>query len=132
MSYDGPPRDHAFAEERRDDDDARSRMEQSLKSKASWMRVLYIVFVLILYAVSRVVLGAVVLFQIGYVLFTGSTHKPLLDFGRSLAEYTYEIVMYITYNSDVRPFPFDAEWPRAPSGNEKPPADGNEGNASST
>jgi hypothetical protein len=46
-----------------------------------------------------------------YVLITGSPNVPLIAFGKSLATYTYQIVLYLTFNSDVRPFPFDADWP---------------------
>ncbi len=113
MNYDGPPRDHADSSDDIGHGDTRHRIEESLKSKSSWMRVFYILVMLILYGVSRIVLGVVILFQICSVLFTGSTHKRLLDLGRSLAAYTYEIVMYVSYNSDVRPFPFDADWPSA-------------------
>ncbi|MBT8099949.1 MAG: DUF4389 domain-containing protein, partial [Gammaproteobacteria bacterium] len=25
--------------------------------------------------------------------------------------YTYQLIRYLTFNSDVRPFPFDDDWP---------------------
>ena len=86
--------------------------------------------VLILYGVSRIVLVAVVLIQLCYVLFTGSTHKPLLTVGKSLAAYTYEIVLYLTFNSEVRPFPFDAEWPAAEGATPIPDNNGPSANTS--
>jgi hypothetical protein len=45
------------------------------------------------------------------VLFTGQKNQPLLGLGQSLATYTYQIVLYLTFASEVRPFPFDADWP---------------------
>ena len=108
VKHDGPPRDHEHV----DNDDAdHKRLEENLKSKSTWVRVFFMLVVLILYGVSRVVLGAVVIFQICYALITGSPHRPLTALGKSLAIYTYEIVLYLTFNSDVRPFPFDADWP---------------------
>jgi hypothetical protein len=48
------------------------------------------------------------------VLFTAETNKPLVTFGQSLATYTYQIVRYLTFNTEQRPFPFDLEWPDGP------------------
>jgi hypothetical protein len=45
------------------------------------------------------------------VLFTGKPNARLLDVGLSLAQYVYQVVEYLTFNTEVRPFPFDAEWP---------------------
>lgn len=113
MTYDGPPRDHEHVAPDDEGFDERPPLQENIKSKSSWLRIFYMIVVLILYGVSRVVLGAVLVFQICYVLFTGTPHKPLLEFGQSLAIYTYQLVMYLTFNSDIRPFPLDADWPHA-------------------
>jgi len=70
--------------------------------------------VVILYAVSRVVVTAVVLLQFFSVLLSGETNKPLGIFGQSLATYTYQIISYLTFNTEQRPFPFDLDWPVGP------------------
>jgi hypothetical protein len=49
--------------------------------------------------------------QFCQVLFTGEINVQLRAFGQSLATYAYQIVTYLTFNTEVRPFPFDAEWP---------------------
>lgn len=118
MNDNGPPLDHVQPN-RNDQDVERPPLGETLKSKTTWMRALFMLIVLILYGISRVVLLAVMLIQLGYVLFTGSTHKPLVTFGKSLAVYSCEIVLYLTFNTESRPFPFDADWPTADSGNGK-------------
>jgi hypothetical protein len=45
------------------------------------------------------------------VLFTGKPNERLKDTGLSLAQYVYQVIEYLTFNTEVRPFPFDAEWP---------------------
>jgi hypothetical protein len=65
------------------------------------------------YAVARLVVGVVVLLQFLHVLFTGETNPRLKDLGLSLARYVYQVVEYLTFNTEVRPFPFDEEWPTA-------------------
>ena len=42
-------------------------------------------------------------------------HHDLAGFGQSLATYTYQIVMYLTFNTEEQPFPF-ADWPSGPPG----------------
>jgi hypothetical protein len=75
-----------------------------------------------LYFVSRLVVFAVVVLQFFWLLFTGAVNEQLRALGQSLAGYTYEIVRFLTFNSDVRPFPFDAQWP--PSAAVDDPVDG--------
>ena len=53
----------------------------------------------------------VILLQFLHVLFTGKPNERLKDTGLSLAQYIYQVVEYLTFNTEVRPFPFDAEWP---------------------
>jgi hypothetical protein len=53
----------------------------------------------------------VILLQFLWVLFTGRTKKEFSAVGRQLAEYSREIVLYMSFNTDERPFPFDRDWP---------------------
>jgi len=68
----------------------------------------------LLYSVSRLVVSAVVVLQFFWVLLTGETNKRLENLGQALATYTYQIICYLTFNTDERPFPFDADWPTGP------------------
>lgn len=65
----------------------------------------------VLYGLSRLVIAAVVVIQFFYVLFTGETNEQLKTFGHSLAIYSYEVVDYLTFNTEKKPFPFEGEWP---------------------
>jgi hypothetical protein len=65
------------------------------------------------YAVARLAVAVVVVVLFLYVLFTGEPNPRLKDLGLSLARYVYQIVEYLTFNTEVRPFPFDADWPPA-------------------
>lgn len=84
----------------------------NIKSKSIWMRLIFILIVTFLYSVSRVVVSAVIIFQFFWVLFTGEKNQKLQNFGLALADYTYQIVLYLTFNSEERPFPFDLDWPK--------------------
>ncbi len=70
-------------------------------------------FMLLFYIASRFVFGLVfiiALFQLICVLITGNPNDKVLHFGRSLSYYVAQIVDYLTYNSEEKPWPFQ-EWP---------------------
>lgn len=123
MSEDRQPQDHAPGDSMDDDDVVPSSMEDHVKSKATWLRLFFILVFFALYFVSRIVLFAVVAVQFFWLLFTGTLNEQLRGLGQSLASYTYEIVRFLTFNSDVRPFPFDAPWPPSTADDESTDAD---------
>ena len=84
----------------------------NIKSKSIWLRLFFMLVIALLYSVSRLVVGAVVMLQFFFVLFTGKTNNQLLSFGQALSTYTYQVISYLTFNTEERPFPFDTEWPK--------------------
>ena len=86
-------------------------LSTNIKSKSIWLRLFFMLVVALLYSISRIVVTAVVLVQFFWVLLTGEANEKLRVFGQSLSTYTYQIVMYLTFNTEERPFPFDADWP---------------------
>jgi len=115
MNSDEQPRDHV------PEDDGVAQVEtghfeQNVKSRSTWLRLLFMLVFMALYAVSRLVIFAVVVVQFLWVLFTADKNDKLLKLGRSLAMYTYEIVMFLTFNTEAKPFPFDQDWPDSTPG----------------
>lgn len=89
--------------------------EENQESQTIWMRLLFMVIFLFLYGVSRVVVTAVVVLQFFWVLFTDKPNVRLSTLGESLATYTYQIICYLTFNTEERPFPIDRDWPQGPA-----------------
>jgi hypothetical protein len=89
----------------------RSDLEKNVLTRSTWVRLLFMILFAFLYGVSRIVTAAVVVVQFFHVLFAGETNAQLKRFGHSLAIYSFEVVDYLTFNSETRPFPLDAEWP---------------------
>jgi len=85
-------------------------VKENISSKQTWLRGLFIVIFAVIYSITEIVIWFVVLFQFIAVLFTGQSNARLLSFGAQLSRFVYQILQYITYNSDERPFPF-APWP---------------------
>lgn len=77
-----------------------------------WMRGLMMLIYVFCLWVARFVLLAIALFQFLNVLCSGSTNQNLLKFGLSLSLYQFEIMRYLTYNSEEQPYPI-GDWPSA-------------------
>lgn len=86
-------------------------LKRHLTAGGTWMRGFYIVLFTVVYTVAEIVLVAVVVFQFLATLITGSTNERLVKLGQSLSTFVYQILRYVTFNSDTRPYPFSA-WPK--------------------
>ena len=85
-------------------------LKENVKDSGVWKRVFFMLLFGILYSVAEVVLVAVVVFQFLSVLFTRNKNDRLLDLGGDISTYIYQVLRYLTYNSEERPYPFSA-WP---------------------
>lgn len=85
-------------------------LKENVKNANHWIRGLFILLFVLILGVAKVVTGAVVLFQFVFTLVTGDTNKRLLGLGANLATFINQVILYLTYNTDVKPFPYD-EWP---------------------
>ncbi|MBW3567697.1 MAG: DUF4389 domain-containing protein [Proteobacteria bacterium] len=92
------------------DDFQTDAIKENIKQQDTWLRLLFIIIYGAILWLASIVLAFVVVFQFLSVLFTRETQKNLLDFGASLAEYVRQIVAYLTFNSEDKPFPF-GDWP---------------------
>ncbi len=85
-------------------------LKQRLTARETWMRGLFILIFAVIYSVSEIVLTAVVVFQFLATLFAGEPNGRLKSFGLSLGAFIYQIIAFMTFNSDEKPFPF-GPWP---------------------
>lgn len=85
-------------------------LKENVKRRNTWVRALYMLMFAVIYQVTELVLWAVVVLQFLFALFAGRPNARLLTFGQGLSSFVYEILRYLTYNSEERPFPF-APWP---------------------
>ena len=91
-------------------------VKDNIKSQSTWMRGLYMLLYAIFYTLAEIVLFAVVIFQFLMQLFTGETNDRLRKLGQSLSTYAYQVLVFLTFNSEYHAYPFGA-WP---SGEPKP------------
>jgi len=95
-----------------------SDIKQYVTAKQTWSRGLFIVLFAVIYSIAEIVLFTVVLFQFLSMLFTGETNDRLLKFGQSLSTYVYQILQFMTANSEEHPYPFNP-WPAGPPPRDK-------------
>jgi hypothetical protein len=92
--------------------DIDQELKQKVTNKPTWTRGLYILLFIFIYSIAELVMYAVVIFQFLFSLFTGDRNEQLLVLGRNLSTFIYEVLLYITYNTDDKPYPF-GPWPGA-------------------
>jgi Flp pilus assembly protein TadB len=111
MSDDNPTADNAF------DDDNRTGnpIEENLKSRATWLRLAFMIVSAVLLSVTSIVGSVVVVFGFLWLLFTGEVNRQIQQVGQSIAAYVYDIVRYLTFNTDEKPFPMGGDWPSGDS-----------------
>jgi hypothetical protein len=86
-------------------------VKENFFAKATWTRGFFMLVYATLFWVARIVIAVVVLFQFGSMLITGKINERLLGFGQSLSLYMYQIMRYLTYNTEEKPFPL-SPWPQ--------------------
>lgn len=84
--------------------------EVSCNTGTIWKRGLYMLLFAFLIGVAKFVTFSVVVLQFFLVLINGAPNSQLLTFGISLSRYTYQIMLFLTFNSETQPYPF-SEWP---------------------
>lgn len=90
-------------------------MKSHLTSESTWMRLLYTALFAIIFNIAEAVVVVVFAIQFLSRLFTGRVNERLRGLGQTLATYLYEIILYITFQSDERPYPF-GPWPEGAPG----------------
>jgi hypothetical protein len=109
MSDTNPPADHAFVDETGET----KPVEENIKSRATWMRLLFMAICCVLVSLASMVGSVVVIFSFLWVLFTGEVNRELREVGQSLASYIYQNIRFLTFNTEDKPFPFGNKWPAA-------------------
>ncbi|WAC44573.1 DUF4389 domain-containing protein [Pseudomonas sp. SL4(2022)] len=89
-----------------------SESNQDIERESILLRILWMVIFVIVWQLAEILLGVVVLLQLGYRLFYGAPNAGLLGFGDSLSQYLAQIGRFGTFNTDDKPWPF-ADWPTA-------------------
>lgn len=86
-------------------------LKERLKDKTIWMRGFYMLLFAAIYSITEIVIAVVAIFQFFFKLLTGAVNRQLLKFGQGLSTFIYQIMIFLTFNSEDKPYPF-ASWPQ--------------------
>lgn len=107
MGDENPTVDQVAADKKHDE----TPLEENLKSRSTWLRLLFMLIFYVLISLVSLVGTFVVIVGFLWVLFTGEVNRQLKQAGQVIAGYMYDIVRYLTFNTDDRPFPFGGDLP---------------------
>jgi len=82
----------------------------TLSNSNTWVRLAYMFLFTLLLMAARLVITLVVIVQFLLVLVTGSDNENLRNLGQGLGKWVYQTIMFLTFNTESKSFPFD-EWP---------------------
>lgn len=82
----------------------------NLLNPDTWIRLLYMILFALLLVLARLVILAIAVLQFIFVLVTAKPNPSLLELGQGVAKWALQAFLFLTYNSDEKPYPF-TDWP---------------------
>ncbi len=95
-----------------------SDVKDNIKKQSTWMRGLYMLLFTIFYTLAEILLFTIIVFQFVLKLLSGDTNERLRKLGQQISTYIYQILQFMSFNSEQHPYPFGG-WPK---GEPKPTA----------
>lgn len=80
------------------------------KSGSIWLRLVYMLLFGLIFSFAETVVFITALVAFLSKLLSGSVNVSVLKFGKNLGAYLNQVVSFLTFNSEVHPFPLSA-WP---------------------
>ncbi len=88
-----------------------SDVKDNIKKQSTWMRGLYMLLFTIFYTLAEILLFTIVVFQFVLKLLSGDTNERLRKLGQQISTYIYQILQFMSFNSEQHPYPFGG-WPK--------------------
>ena len=79
-------------------------------NRSIWVRGLKAVLMALTYQLASTVLLAVAIFQFAWTLIYSTPNLQMIGLGRSLGRYQNQIARFVSFDTEVVPFPF-SDWP---------------------
>ncbi len=91
----------------------RDELKSKIANPGHWMRLLLMALMyVILFSLVQFIVTISLLIQWVLVLFSGEPNARLKHFTRGLNRYAYQIMEFLNFNSEERPFPL-SDWPES-------------------
>ena len=82
------------------------QINMHLSQIQTWKRVFIMLFFLVVVQLVRWLAYLVILLQLFFVLVSGEKNRNIYNFGRSLANYEYHLLLFLVFGTETLPFPF--------------------------
>lgn len=93
---------------------------RNVKQQQHWMRLIYMLILGVLLNLAGVVMWVLCGLQFLFVLGSGGDNRHLRRMARTITRFMEQGLLYVSYNSEHKPFPF-APWPEAQDVSANPP-----------
>jgi len=92
---------------------SRQDLQNKIANPGHWLRLLLmgLMFIILFYLINFIIAITMVVQWI-LVLLSGETNTRLQRFSKGMNRYAYQILEFITFNSETRPFPL-SDWPES-------------------
>ena len=89
---------------------------------SAWIRVIFMLaFAIVLYLVIAPVILVLMIVQALFVIITGDSNSNLRFLGAALSKYIFQVLEFLSYNSNTKPFPF-SDFPKVDNDEFNPPS----------
>jgi len=79
----------------------------NLRQPSAWVRIVFMLgFALVLYLLIAPVILIIMIAQALFSVITGTANANLRYLGGAVAKYVFQILEFVSYNSEIKPFPF--------------------------
>ncbi|WP_353570074.1 DUF4389 domain-containing protein [Candidatus Albibeggiatoa sp. nov. BB20] len=85
-------------------------MKKHITEEKTWKRGFVMLLLATMLCLVVLLLCGIILYQFISILLSGKLNAALLRFGKALSDYMKDVLLYLTYNTEKRPFPF-VRWP---------------------
>lgn len=86
------------------------QLKSNLTSSKHWLRLIFMLLFAAVLQLASLIMWILVIVQFFFSLITGENNQHLRRFGHSLSTYIYDVLKFLCYSSEEKPFPF-ADWP---------------------
>jgi len=85
-------------------------LKKNLTAGDKWLRLIFMILFAIVNYIVQYVIWLIAIVQFIFSAVTGKPNQNLLTFSQSLTAYSYQMIRYLAYCIDDKPFPFGS-WP---------------------
>jgi hypothetical protein len=98
-------------------------LKEKLTAKDKWTRLIVMIIYAVVNYFVQFLIWIIAAVQFIIALFLGKPNKNLLAFSEGLSGFSYHIMKYLMYNTEIKPYPFSpwSEIAKKPKPPKKPP-----------